>query len=71
MASGRMNQIVHLRAAADSQLGRSALYLPRSKSIAAKRALQRDDYRSVLDVMSRGGGAVLKLVARRTLLVYR
>ena len=70
MVSGRMSRIVHLRAAVDSQLGHLALYLLRSKSISAKSALQRDDYGSVLDVMSRGDSAVLKLVACRTLLIY-
>ena len=71
MALGRMSQIVHLRAAVDSRLGRSALYLLRSKLLTAKSALQRDDYGLVLIVMLHGGGAVLKLVARRTLLIYR
>ena len=71
MASGRLSGLDDLRAAVDSRLGCSALNLLRSKSIAAKSALQGDVYGSVLDVMSRGGGAVLMLLARRTLLIYR
>ena len=71
MASGRLSGLDDLRAAVDSRLGCSALNLLRSKSIAAKSALQGDVYGSVLDVMSRGGGAVLMLLARRTLLIHR
>ena len=71
MASGRLSGLDDLKAAVDSRLGCSALNLLRSKSIAAKSALQGDVYGSVLDVMSRGGGAVLMLLARRTLLIYR
>ena len=71
MASGRLSRLDNLRVAVDSRLGCSALNLLRSKSIAAKSALQGDVYGSVLDVMSHGGGAVLMLLARRTLLIYR
>ena len=55
MASGRLSKLDRLRAAVDSQLGRSAPNLLRSKLIVAKGALQSDVYGSVLDVMSCGG----------------
>ena len=61
----------YLRAAVDSRLSGLALYLIRCKSIALKSALQRDDYGSFLEVMSRGGGADLMLAARSVLLICR